>query len=66
MTDGYDPKKTLKKMFWVMVYGAIVGGCEAGITFLQGNNFPAEYVVYTTFGIMILTAIVNWAKNHKK
>lgn len=65
MTNGYDWKITVKKMLIVIGFGAIVGGCEAGVTFLQGNNFPPEYAVYTTVGIMILTAIANWIKHRK-
>lgn len=63
MTNGYDPKITLKKMLIVMAFGAVAGGCQAGISFLQGNNFPPEYAIYTTVGIMVLTAIANWVKH---
>lgn len=65
MSNGYDPKITLKKMAIVMGFGAVVGACEAGVIFLQGGEFPIEYVAYTTVGIMILTAIANWAKHRK-
>lgn len=66
MSNGYDPKITLKKMGIVMIFGAIVGACEAGVLFLQGNEFPPEYVAYTAIGIMILTGIANWAKHRKR
>jgi hypothetical protein len=63
--SNYDPWITIKKMFIVMAFGAAVGGCEAGVVFLQGDNFPPEYVIYTTVGIMILTAIANYIKHRK-
>lgn len=63
--SGYDPKITLKKMAIVMIFGAFAGGCEAGVAFLQGNNFPPKYAIYTTIGIMLLTALANYAKHRK-
>lgn len=63
---GYDVKITLKKMAMIMIFGAIVGACEAGVAFLQGDNFPPEYAIYTTIGIMALTAIMNYIKNRNK
>ena len=66
MTNGYDPWITIKKLLIIMGFGALVGGCEAGVTFLQGNIFPPEYIIYTTVGIAILTGIANWAKHHNQ